>query len=253
MRGLPSNDYFTTGQAAELCSVTPDTVLKWIRAGKLKANRTPGGHHRIPRSALLPLLKSDAGASLSKHKGAGSFQYCWEFNSKAGKITSDCRNCVVYRSGTLRCYEMIGLPVEAGHSRQFCQGSCDECEYYKMVHGHRPGVLVVTDKKRSRTAFERDAREVNFDLQITDCEYRCSMLVEKFRPDYVVIDCSIGSERSQEFANLLLEDPRIPLVRIILAGNRDEIPRECDKIVFAFIERPFTAHALADIIRREHT
>ena len=32
--------FLTTGQAAELCSVTPDTVLKWIRSGRLAAART---------------------------------------------------------------------------------------------------------------------------------------------------------------------------------------------------------------------
>jgi excisionase family DNA binding protein len=43
-------EFITTGQAASLCSVTPDTVLKWIKAGKIPASRTPGGHYRISRS-----------------------------------------------------------------------------------------------------------------------------------------------------------------------------------------------------------
>ena len=43
---------FTTGQAARLCSVTPDTVLKWIKAGRIEAQRTAGGHYRISPQEL---------------------------------------------------------------------------------------------------------------------------------------------------------------------------------------------------------
>lgn len=37
----------TTGQIAEYMSVRPATVFNWIRAGKLKAYTTPGGHYRV--------------------------------------------------------------------------------------------------------------------------------------------------------------------------------------------------------------
>jgi excisionase family DNA binding protein len=39
--------YLTTFEAAKLISVTPDSILKWIKSGKLAAFRTPGGHYRI--------------------------------------------------------------------------------------------------------------------------------------------------------------------------------------------------------------
>jgi excisionase family DNA binding protein len=32
----------STGRAAELCSVTPDTILKWIKRGRLSGVRTAG-------------------------------------------------------------------------------------------------------------------------------------------------------------------------------------------------------------------
>ncbi len=46
---MPANksNLLTTGQAAKLCEVTPDTVLKWIRKGRLRGGRTAGGHFRI--------------------------------------------------------------------------------------------------------------------------------------------------------------------------------------------------------------
>lgn len=37
----------TTGDVARYCGVSRMGVLRWIRQGKLKAYRTPGGHYRI--------------------------------------------------------------------------------------------------------------------------------------------------------------------------------------------------------------
>jgi molybdopterin-binding protein len=38
--------------------VSYSTVKQWILSGKLATNKTPGGHHRIAQSALIPLLES---------------------------------------------------------------------------------------------------------------------------------------------------------------------------------------------------
>ena len=42
----------STGKVAKLLSVTPDTVLKWIKNGQLPATRTAGGHYRIAQRDL---------------------------------------------------------------------------------------------------------------------------------------------------------------------------------------------------------
>lgn len=39
--------FFTTTEVARYCEVSNDGVLKWIKAGKLRAFSTPGGHYRI--------------------------------------------------------------------------------------------------------------------------------------------------------------------------------------------------------------
>ncbi|UCC44082.1 MAG: helix-turn-helix domain-containing protein [Candidatus Zixiibacteriota bacterium] len=244
----PTQQLLSTGEAAALCSVTPDTVLKWIRAGRVEAHRTPGGHHRIPRVALKKMLDTDTRHARDS-SGEGSFQYCWEFKSRSGAIPKGCRQCVVYRSRTHRCYEMTTLPAEAGHVGLFCKGTCDECDYYRLVLGQRPNVLVVTDRERMRTSLERDTgKPSDFNLQFADCEYRCSMLVEQFRPDYVVIDCSLGTSRSREFATQLNRDPRIPFVRVILVGNGRQLPGECDKLVFATVRHRFDVNTLNELI-----
>jgi molybdopterin-binding protein len=48
----------TPREAGAEIGVSYATVKQWILAGKLKSIKTPGGHHRVPQSALAPLVKS---------------------------------------------------------------------------------------------------------------------------------------------------------------------------------------------------
>ena len=59
-------ELLTTGKAARFCSVKPDTVLKWIKKGRLPAARTAGGHYRIEEQDLLP-----PGSGHPGHQDAG--------------------------------------------------------------------------------------------------------------------------------------------------------------------------------------
>jgi len=48
----------TTGDVARYCQVSPVTVFRWIKNGKLKAYTTPGGHHRVRQSDFRDFLFS---------------------------------------------------------------------------------------------------------------------------------------------------------------------------------------------------
>lgn len=48
----------TPREAAATLGVSYAAVKQWILAGRIKTQKTPGGHHRILRSALAPFLKS---------------------------------------------------------------------------------------------------------------------------------------------------------------------------------------------------
>jgi len=48
--------FLTTGEIARHCQVGHLTVSNWIRAGKLQASRTPGGHYRVGREDFLRFL-----------------------------------------------------------------------------------------------------------------------------------------------------------------------------------------------------
>jgi len=51
-------DTLTTGQVAKLCSVSSNTVIKWLESGLLKGYVLPGSlHHRIPRKNLVAFME----------------------------------------------------------------------------------------------------------------------------------------------------------------------------------------------------
>jgi len=244
---IQRKEFVSTGKAAELCSVTPDTVLKWIKSGKLAANRTPGGHYRIHRETLLGIIKS-GGLQSQIEKVKQSFQFCWEYYEKNGEFGYECHECIVYRSRALRCYEMIQLPSESGHARLHCQEACNDCEYYRVVKGQQLNVLLIVGQENLKKEIESNISKVDYNLQIAESEYRCSMMVENFRPDYVIIDCSIGKKECRSFTRHLSDDPRLPYVKIILVGESHDIPSECNGLIFAVMNEPFTLSGLENLI-----
>jgi molybdopterin-binding protein len=76
----------TPREAARMLGVSYPTVKNWILTGKLKTQKTPGGHHRITTAALKPFIEKD------KTKGTGAsrerFQRVSGRNQLAGKVVS---------------------------------------------------------------------------------------------------------------------------------------------------------------------
>lgn len=225
------SDFLSTGQAARLFSVTPDTVLRWIRSGKLPARRTAGGHYRVSRADVKSLL----GRSESR-----PVRYCWEYHAENREPVEGCESCIVYRSRALRCYELARLPESIGHEGVHCDGLCERCEYYRLVQGQATNVLVVTRDEEARGALASSALASPFNLVAVGSAYALSARIETFRPDYVVLDVDLGVDSVKEISEHLLSDPRLRLVRIILASEQKEIPAACDRGVFALLEKPIT-------------
>jgi molybdopterin-binding protein len=71
----------TPREAAAAIGVSYATVKQWILAGKLKSAKTPGGHHRVPQSALAPLLKS----TLEKPKLGARIESRERFRNVSGR------------------------------------------------------------------------------------------------------------------------------------------------------------------------
>ncbi|MGC4116451.1 MAG: excisionase family DNA-binding protein [Myxococcales bacterium] len=49
--------YFTTFEASHFLGVSLPTIVNWIKANRLKAHRTPGGHRRIAREELAGFIR----------------------------------------------------------------------------------------------------------------------------------------------------------------------------------------------------
>ncbi len=49
--------FFTTFEASHFLGVSLPTVVNWIKANRLKAHRTPGGHRRIARDELASFIR----------------------------------------------------------------------------------------------------------------------------------------------------------------------------------------------------
>jgi excisionase family DNA binding protein len=49
--------FYTTFEISQLCGVNPTTIQNWVKAKKLKAFQTPGGHRRIRREDLISFMK----------------------------------------------------------------------------------------------------------------------------------------------------------------------------------------------------
>lgn len=60
INGVPldadSRKPLSPGEVAALFRVRATTVTKWARDGKLDSFRTPGGHLRVPRPAVMAFL-----------------------------------------------------------------------------------------------------------------------------------------------------------------------------------------------------
>ena len=77
----------TTGQAAKCCFVTSDTMVNWIKADLLRAQRTAGGQYRILLSDLRAFMCSRGMSTELLDDAPGDRPMCWEFHavSDAGK------------------------------------------------------------------------------------------------------------------------------------------------------------------------
>jgi len=74
-------------EAAAALGVSYPTLKQWILAGTVKTVKTPGGHHRVPQSALQPMLKLKPEAAASKVASRERFRNVSGRNQLVGTVT----------------------------------------------------------------------------------------------------------------------------------------------------------------------
>ncbi|MFC1564661.1 helix-turn-helix domain-containing protein [candidate division KSB1 bacterium] len=234
----------STGKAAKVCGVTPDTVLKWIKKGRVKALRTAGGHYRIDKESLKPFIskevKSEGMVDVSNLLENMDVSYCWEYHSRNGLIKSGCRDCMVFRAKAERCYLMAGLGQDSGHLGICCQESCHTCEYFRFISKTKFNVLIISDNEDLKKQLKSVSHK-NLSIEFTCCGYETAMVVQDFRPDYIVIDDSMEKFVTEEISRHLLKDQRVHGAQIILAVQEHESQKLQNEGICASIKFPFNA------------
>jgi excisionase family DNA binding protein len=63
--------YLQTAEVAAMLHVSPKTVARWAKEGKLPFMRTLGGHRRYPEAKIQELLDQlrDPGSAVRRHTG----------------------------------------------------------------------------------------------------------------------------------------------------------------------------------------
>ena len=60
LKGIQMKNVFTTGEAADICKVSQQTIIRCFDSGRLKGFRVPGSRfRRIPREALIAFMKDN--------------------------------------------------------------------------------------------------------------------------------------------------------------------------------------------------
>lgn len=241
----------TTGQAARMCSVKPDTVLKWIKRGRLQATRTAGGHFRVERSNVLELItQSASGAATCEEPPTlcSRPKHCWEFMTNSPG--TECQECVVYRVHALWCFRLVNLIEGTGHAKRFCGGPCVDCPYYRRVHGLPTNVLVITrDEVLIHELAKREGACIDF--RIARRGYDASAIINVFRPAFVVFDQAILESLGVALLDALASDPRTAGAKIVVAVRKGAIGFRIEsKAVFATVEEPFSADEIVAMINR---
>lgn len=134
----------TTGQAARCCFVSPDTIVNWIKAGRLTARRTVGGQYRIMLEDLHAFMQAEGMSPQEDPDASDQRPMCWQFHTQAdaGKPgPSPCADCMAKHLGVRDCFKLMGLRPQSGRAH----GNCEECAYFQRWAKSGPSQQEVND------------------------------------------------------------------------------------------------------------
>ncbi len=120
----------TTGQAAEYCFVTADTIANWIRSGLLHAQRTAGGQYRSLAGDLRAFMVAEGMSTDALESEAEERLPCWKFRAAEGTdpaVGTTCDECIVQYLKVLDCFKLMAMrPPEDRPIRD-----CAACKYFR--------------------------------------------------------------------------------------------------------------------------
>jgi hypothetical protein len=226
-------------------------VLKWIKKGRLRASRTPGGHFRVEENEVVSLLSQDRARDQVWEDRAALCarpMRCWEYmNHGPG---NECRDCVVYQVRASLCFRLVNVIRGNGHAARFCAGACQECPYYRRVNGLATNVLVIT---RDEALIQELAKRTNeaVEFRFARRGYDASAIVSVCRPAFVVLDQAVLESLGVALLDALISDPRTAGARVVVAIRKGAMGcRFRNKAIYATVEEPFDADEIVATINR---
>lgn len=245
----------TTGQVAKLCGVTPDAVLKWIKGGKLPAQRTAGGHYRVSREVCEDLGLCAVTPEPSHHEALEPAYplsrpvHCWEYFGENGHPRDSCRNCVVYRARAQNCYRLAEFGKAVGHRLNFCETECNECSFYRALRGLATTILVVTRDADMTGELTESTASGALSLHFVRSGYECASTIGSIRPAVIILDSDLPEVLEGTLLDSIREDERIPNSVVVVAcreGDEAAVSRLGAPVTIA----PFTEQQLHDLVGR---
>ncbi len=249
--GNDESQHLTTGEVAKLCSVKADTVLKWIKKGRLAATRTAGGHHRVDRRDLAALMDSNGSVHPVNEACARASLRCWEYLSEGGVVRDACKQCAAYRARAAWCFELMKFCTAGAHANQFCSSSCGECVYFQRVKGGVAKVLLVSSDRELIGRLNEECGE-DLSLRFARNGYDASALVESFQPAFVIVDHELLGDACADLVSCLARDPRVPGLKVMVAVSRGFEDAAGHPGVTCVLTKPFGAEAIKAAIGTLH-
>lgn len=247
--------WLSTGKAAQLCSVNPDTVLKWIKRGRLQATRTAGGHYRIQERDLITLLPMLNGPGISPAQAPESCERplrCWEYLSTSGVVRDECKKCFIYQIRAAWCFRTAGLGCEFGQMQNFGNNACQDCSYFRRANGHATRVLVISADEQFTEVLRQGKRD-GLELRFARNAYDASAIITRFQPAFAVVDQELLAGLKYDLLNCLVNDARIPGLKIILATGKlkdSHAGAFQRQSVVGLYEKPFGVGRIIEVVNR---
>jgi len=78
-------NFFTRAEVAQLFEVAPNTVNRWVLAGRLPSVVTPGGRRRYPAGAILQMIDEQMQGTSAYSPGPVQRLGTWRQEAKASQ------------------------------------------------------------------------------------------------------------------------------------------------------------------------
>jgi hypothetical protein len=146
-------------------------------------------------------------------------------------------------------FRCAGIQRRGGHSRTFCtvQGGCSGCAYYKRVCGLATSVIVITADRAFRAALESEACD-SVAVYFAGDGYEASALIAAVRPAFAVVDSRGLDGPDEAILEYLMNDRRVPGLRVVVFGNGPSRAQKHSPRVFAIAKTSLQLRDIAALV-----